>query len=333
MLRIGPYRFDTRVVLAPMVGVTDLPYRALCARLGTRLAIAEMVAADARLWQTRRTQLRLRQPDAGLPCWVQIVGNEPRTLAEGARRQADLGAAIIDINMGCPAKKVCSRAAGSALLRDERLVGAILAAVVAAVPEVPVTLKMRTGWSPAERNGVRIARIAEDCGIRLLSVHGRTRACRFAGAAEYDTIRDIVRAVSVPVIANGDIATPAQARAVLAHTGATAVMVGRAAQGRPWLCGAIDAALAERPAASEPQAEELTAIVAGHLEALHAFYGEAAGVRIARKHVGWYLEARGGERGFRREFNQLDGARGQLAAVREHFSAACKDNHKEARAA
>ena len=321
MLRIGPFRFDTRVVLAPMVGVTDTPYRALCARLGTRLAIAEMVAADARLWDTRRTRLRLQQAGSELPCWVQIVGNDAHTMAAGARRQADLGAQIIDINMGCPAKKVCSRAAGSALLRDERLVADILAAVVAAVPEVPVTLKMRTGWSPGERNGVRIARIAEDCGVRLLSVHGRTRACRFEGAAEYDTIRAIVQSVSVPVIANGDITDTAGARAVLAHTGATAVMVGRAAQGRPWLCGSIDAALAGQPARCTPQGPELAAIVTGHIDALHAFYGETAGVRIARKHVGWYLRSCGEDRSFLHEFHRLDAARAQLAALHEHFAA------------
>ena len=322
MLRIGSIAIDTRVVLAPMVGVTDTPYRELCARHGTRLAIAEMVAADTRLWDTRRTRLRMHQASGDSPSWVQIVGNDARTMAEAARRQADLGAGIIDINMGCPAKKVCARAAGSALLRDERLVGEILAAVVAAVPEVPVTLKMRTGWSPAERNGVRIARIAADSGVQLLSVHGRTRACRFAGQAEYDTIRDIVRSVSLPVIANGDIGNAERARAVLAHTGAAAVMVGRAAQGRPWLCGAIDAALADRPACDPPAGVALAANVAGHIDSLHAFYGEATGLKIARKHVGWYVLASNGDREFLREFNRLDSARAQLVAVHEHFSAA-----------
>lgn len=330
MLRIGSFCFDTRVVLAPMVGVTDMPYRSVCARHGTRLAIGEMVAADTRLWGTRRTQLRLRHPGPELPRWVQIVGNDPQTMAEGARRQADLGARIIDINMGCPARKVCSRAAGSALLRDERLVAAILAAVVDAVPDVPVTLKMRTGWNPAERNGVRIARIAEDCGIRLLSVHGRTRACRFEGRAEYDTIRDIVRAVTLPVIANGDIADAAQARAVLAHTGASAVMVGRAAQGRPWLCEAIDAALAGRAVVPSPDAAELTSIVAEHLAMLHEFYGDASGVRIARKHAGWYVAMHGGDRTFLQEFNRLETASAQLAAVHERFAAAIDKGAKAA---
>lgn len=330
MLRIGSFCFDTRVVLAPMVGVTDMPYRSVCARHGTRLAIGEMVAADARLWGARRTQLRLRHPSEQLPRWVQIVGNDPQTMAEGARRQADRGAQIIDINMGCPARKVCSRAAGSALLRDERLVAAILTAVVESVPDVPVTLKMRTGWSPAERNGVRIARIAEDCGIRLLSVHGRTRACRFAGRAEYDTIRDIVRTVRLPVIANGDIASAAQAGAVLAHTGASAVMVGRAAQGRPWLCGAIDAALAGQPAVPSPDATELAAILIEHLAMLHEFYGDASGVRIARKHAGWYVAVHGGDRAFLHEFNRLESASAQLAVVRERFALAIDNGAKAA---
>ena len=215
MLQIGSHRFDTRVVLAPMVGVTDQPFRSLCARLGTRLAIAEMISAERRLWNTRVSRLRRAGDDQRLPRWVQIVGNDAAAMADAARAQADLGAAIIDINMGCPAKNVCGRGAGSALLRDEPLVASILDAVVRAVPLLPVTLKMRTGWSTELRNGVRIAQIAADSGIRLLSVHGRTRACRFAGAAEYDTIRDIVRAVRIPVIANGDIGCATNAAAVL----------------------------------------------------------------------------------------------------------------------
>ncbi len=313
-----------------MVGVTDAPYRALCARLGTRLAITEMIAADTRLRETRRTQLRMREPVSDLPRWVQIVGNDAQAMAEAARHQADLGASLIDINMGCPAKKVCSRAAGSALLRDERLVGRILDAVVSAVPQTAVTLKMRTGWSPMERNGTRIARIAEDCGVRLLSVHGRTRACRFEGQAEYDTIRDIVQTVSLPVIANGDIGNAERARTVLAHTGATAVMVGRAAQGRPWLCAAIDAALDGRAPDHVPGGAELAAIVVDHIEALHAFYGEATGVRIARKHIGWYAGAHGNDRGFLHELNRLDTARAQLAAVHEHFAAVCDSTARAA---
>ena len=320
-MRIGPYPIDPPLVLAPMAGVTDKPFRLLCRQLGAGLAVSEMTSANPRLRGTRKSRQRLDFSNEPGPVGVQIAGHDPQQLADAARYCMDQGAQIIDINMGCPAKKVCSRAAGSALLRDERLVADILAAVVAAVPEVPVTLKMRTGWSPGERNGVRIARIAEDCGVRLLSVHGRTRACRFEGAAEYDTIRAIVQSVSVPVIANGDITDTAGARAVLAHTGATAVMVGRAAQGRPWLCGAIDAALAGQPARCAPQGPELAAIVTGHIDALHAFYGETAGVRIARKHVGWYLRSCGEDRSFLHEFHRLDAARAQLAALHEHFAA------------
>ena len=320
MLRIGSFCVDTRVVLAPMVGVTDHPYRHLCVRLGTRLAIAEMVSADTRLWNAPGSRRRLAADTHGGPRWVQIVGNDPQQMADGARRQAALGAEIIDINMGCPAKNVCRKAAGSALLRDERVVGEILAAVVNAVPGLPVTLKMRTGWSPGERNGVRIARIAEDCGVRALSVHGRTRACRFEGSAEYDTIRDIVAAVRLPVIANGDIDSAAKARAVLAHTGAAAVMVGRAAQGRPWLCGQIDAELATGAAQPEPPRALLEQLMLGHLETLHAFYGEAVGTRIARKHVGWYLAERAGARDFLREFYRLDTAAAQLTALGGYFA-------------
>jgi len=329
LLRIGTFCVDTRVVLAPMVGVTDHPYRRLCARLGTRLAIAEMVAADTRLWSARRSQLRLSGDREAGPRWVQIVGNDPAQMADGASRQRELGADIVDINMGCPAKNVCRKAAGSALLRDEALVGRILAAVVAAVPDAPVTLKMRTGWSPAERNGVRIARIAEDCGIAALSVHGRTRACRFEGKAEYDTIRDIAAAVRLPVIANGDIDSAQAAAAVLRHTGAAAVMVGRAAQGRPWLCAQIDAAL-DGSTPLEPPRALLEQLMLEHLEALHAFYGESRGALIARKHVGWYLAAAEGARAFLHEFHRLATGAEQIAALREHFSA---DAERKARAA
>jgi tRNA-dihydrouridine synthase B len=320
LLRIGSFCVDTRVVLAPMVGVTDHPYRQLCVRLGTRLAIAEMVSADTRLWNAPCSRRRLTADSHGGPRWVQIVGNEPAQMAEGARSQAALGAEIIDINMGCPAKNVCRKAAGSALLRDEKLVGEILGAVVNAVPDVPVTLKIRTGWSPEMRNGVRIARIAEDCGIRALSVHGRTRACRFEGNAEYDTIRDIVAAVRLPVIANGDIDSAAKARAVLDHTGAAAVMVGRAAQGRPWLCGQIDTALCTGTVPPEPARELFEQLMLGHVETLHGFYGEAAGTRIARKHVGWYLAQHAGSRDFLRHFYGLDTAAAQLAALGNYFS-------------
>ncbi|MFZ1294812.1 MAG: tRNA dihydrouridine synthase DusB [Pseudomonadales bacterium] len=319
MLRIGTHTVDTRVVLAPMVGVTDHPYRQLCARLGTRLAIAEMVCADTRLWNTRKSRLRRTVTASSGPRWVQIVGNDPAQMAGAARQQAELGAEIIDINMGCPAKNVYRRAAGSALLRDEPLVGAILAAVVSAVPELPVTLKIRTGWDRSMRNGVRIARIAEDCGIRALSVHGRTRADRFTGEAEYTTIRDIVASVNMPVIANGDIDSGAKAAEVLRFTGAAAVMIGRAAQGKPWLCASIDSALRAEHRVQTPPRALLHRLMLEHLQALHDFYGEAQGVRTARKHVGWYLAEQPGARPFLGSFYALAGASEQLQALDEYF--------------
>lgn len=239
MIEIGNVTVDTRAVLAPMAGVTDLPFRELCYALGTRLAIGEMLSANTSLWSTRKSRLRLATGDGATVRWVQIAGAEPDMLAAAALQQQQQGADIIDINMGCPAKKVCRKAAGSALLRDEFLVEKILTAVVNAV-ELPVTLKLRTGWCTASRNAVNIARIAEQCGIKLLSVHGRTRACRFNGMAEYDTIANVVQSVSIPVIANGDIVNPGTACRVLRHTDAAAVMIGRAAQGQPWLCGQID---------------------------------------------------------------------------------------------
>jgi len=304
-------------VLAPMVGVTDQPFRQLCARLRTRLGIAEMISADRTLWGTRKSHHRLTGRGGFPLLWVQIAGNDPAQMADAARAQADLGAHIIDINMGCPAKNVCGKGAGSALLRDEPLVASILSAVVGAVPELPVTLKMRTGWSPDLRNGVRVARIAEDCGIRLLSVHGRTRACRFEGEAEFDTVREIVQAVQLPVLANGDIRDANRAAAVLAHTGAAGVMIGRAAQGRPWLCGAIDAALAGT-ASPAPHAREIDALLLEHVALLHAFYGEQQGLRIARKHVGWYLADDPHAGQFLRAFNRIDAGAAQLMALRDY---------------
>ena len=325
MLQIGPYQFDTRVVLAPMVGVTDHPYRTVCAQAGTRLAITEMISAERRFRDTRLSRLRHAGRVESLPRWVQIVGNDPRDMAEAARAQADLGATLIDINMGCPAKNVCGKGAGSALLRDESLVAGILSTVVAAVPDIPVTLKMRTGWSPQLRNGVRIARIAQDCGIRALSVHGRTRACRFEGVAEYATIADIVRSVAIPVIANGDINGAAKAAAVLAGTGAAAVMIGRAAQGAPWLCGAVDQALRHGTPEQSPPDVRIEALLLEHIEGLHVFYGEAQGVRIARKHVAWYLRDRDAGCAFLRGFHKLEGAGAQMHALRGYFNSG-KDN-------
>lgn len=316
-MRIGPYQLDNRVVLAPMAGVTDLPFRQLCRQLGAGLVVAEMLTADTGLWHTPKSQRRRLHADEPAPRTVQIAGAEPAMLADAARRSIDDGAQIIDINMGCPAKKVCNRAAGSALLRDEALVADILRTVVTAV-NAPVTLKIRTGWAPDARNGIAIARIAEDCGIQALAVHGRTRACRFNGSAEYDTIAAIKQAVRIPVIANGDITTAQQAEAVLAHTGADAVMIGRAAQGNPWIFREINHFLATGVLLAPPTAAEVGAAMRAHLNALHAHYGEDPGVRIARKHVGWYLDHRDGWN--RAAFNAATGAAQQQALIASFFS-------------
>tara|TARA_R110002110_G_C13470397_1_gene720551 strand:+ start:33342 stop:34358 length:1017 start_codon:yes stop_codon:yes gene_type:complete len=304
MLQIGPYKLANRVALAPMAGVTDLPFRQLCARLGAGLVVSEMISANPQLRQSRKTQWRSRHDDEIEPRSVQIAGNDPGQMAEAARYNVDQGAQIIDINMGCPAKKVCRKAAGSALLADEQLVSEILQAVVGAV-SVPVTLKIRTGSHPQARNGVRIARIAQDAGIAALAVHGRTRACAFKGAVEYDTIAEIVAAVSMPVYANGDIDSPEKAAEVIAHTHAAGVMIGRAAQGRPWLCGQISTYLNTGESVPSPSHEQQLHILREHVDALHTFYGEYMGVRIARKHVGWYLQNSLQLAPMRSAFNQL----------------------------
>ena len=319
MISIGPYSLSSAVVLAPMAGVTDRPFRQLCRRFGAGLAVSEMLHSDVDLWHSRKSQLRMDHRGESGPISVQIAGSDPAMMAEAARRNVEAGAQIIDINMGCPAKKVCKRAAGSALLRDEPLVAAILEAVVGAV-DVPVTLKIRTGWSPEERNGPRIARIAEDCGVQLLAVHGRTRACRFEGAVEYDTIAAIKAQARIPVLANGDIGSPQQARAVLDHTGADGVMLGRAAQGRPWLCGQVAEYLQSGHLRPDPTPAQQRDIVLEHLAALHEFYGETQGVRIARKHVGWYLAALPGGAVLQRSFNQLDSGADQHCALLEYFT-------------
>ncbi|WP_432698719.1 tRNA dihydrouridine synthase DusB [Marinobacterium sp. YM272] len=314
MFRIGPYTIDSQVVLAPMAGVTDRPFRTLCKRMGAGLVVSEMVTSDSRLWNSRKSSLRLDHSGETEPRSVQIAGGDPEMMADAARMNAERGAQIIDINMGCPAKKVCNKAAGSALLRDEQLVAEILDAVVSAV-DIPVTLKIRTGWSPEQRNGERIADLAEQAGIAALAVHGRTRADRYQGYAEYDTIARIVNRVSIPVIANGDIDSPVKARQVLDHTGAAAVMIGRAAQGRPWLLRQIDAYLRHGEQLAEPETAEVLSILTGHLQELYDFYGEFMGVRIARKHVGWYLQQHPEAAGFRKHFNQLETASDQVSAV------------------
>ncbi len=289
MIAIGPFRFDRPLALAPMAGVTDRPFRLLCRRLGADLAASEMVTSDTRLWHTAKSRLRMDHTGEPDPRIVQIAGGEPQMMIEAARRNRDLGAQIIDINMGCPAKKVCNRAAGSALLRDEPLVASILRAVVGAV-DIPVTLKMRTGWDRANRNGPQIARIAEEAGIAALAIHGRTRADHYEGEAEYETIRSIKAAVHIPVFANGDITSGAKAAEVLKLTGADGIMVGRGAQGRPWIFREIRAFLAGQAPLAPPDGAEVRDIMTTHLEQLYAFYGEPAGLRVARKHLGWYRD-------------------------------------------
>lgn len=328
-LQIGALKLANPVVLAPMAGVTDLPLRELCVGLGAGMAVAEMLTSDPTLVTSRKSSLRrCHNPQSGLRS-VQIVGSEPQQLAEAARLNADDGADIIDINMGCPAKKVCKKAAGSALLADERRVAEILKAVVAAV-DVPVTLKIRTGVSPQQRNGVAIAKIAEDAGIQMLTVHGRTRADRFKGAAEYRTIAAIVDAVDIPVLANGDITTPTKALAVLEQTGAAGVMIGRAALGRPWLPGGIAQALSGASAIQPSHAERFLQMRT-HLTALHDFYGDFMGVRIARKHVGWFFDAIAADlpstfSSWKRHFNAVEDTEAQQALLRT-LEGHCQNSH------
>ena len=324
VVRIGPYTLPNRVILAPMAGVTDRPFRQLCRRLGAGLVVAEMLTSDVRLWHSRKSRLRMLHDGDPEPRSVQIAGGDPQMLAEAARRNVELGAQIIDINMGCPAKKVCNKAAGSALMKDEKLVGQILDAVLAAV-DVPVTLKIRTGWDRDNRNGVNVARIAAQAGIAALSVHGRTRADLYTGEAEYATIAAIREAVDLPLFANGDIDSPHKARAVLDATGADAVMIGRAAQGRPWIFREIDHYLRTGERLPAPGHAEVESILLEHLAALHAFYGPEQGVRIARKHVGWYLATLPGAQAFRADFNRLDCPEAQHADVRR-FLASQLDN-------
>ena len=317
-MQISAFSLPNQVVLAPMAGVTDRPFRRLCRRLGADLTVSEMVTSDPRLRASPKTLRRTDHTGEPTPRAVQIAGADPAHLADAARFNVAHGADIIDINMGCPAKKVCNAAAGSALLSDEALVARILERVVTAV-DVPVTLKIRTGPAPDRRNAVRIARIAEAAGVAAITVHGRTRLCAFKGTAEYDSIREVKRAVSIPVIANGDIASPMQARRVLTCTGADAVMIGRAAQGNPWLPGAIAAYLRTGTKIEPPGVQERADVLLGHLRALHAFYGETTGVRVARKHLSWYCKAYPHGELFWRSVNRVECARRQLVLTRDFF--------------
>ena len=319
-MQIGPYRIEPAVVLAPMAGVTDKPFRMLCKRLGAGLCVSEMTTSEPRLWHTAKSLHRMDHADELAPISVQIAGTDPQVLADAARYNVDHGAQIIDINMGCPAKKVCNVWAGSALLQDEALVGRILSAVVDAV-DAPVTLKIRTGWNRDNRNGLTIARIAEDCGIAALAVHGRTRADQYLGEAEYETIAAIKAAVRIPILANGDVSTPERARFVLEYTKADALMIGRAAQGRPWIFSEIAHYLATGEHLPAPTPREVRDILIGHLEQLHSFYGELAGVRIARKHLGWYAKDRPENAAFRAVVNRAESAEAQVQLTRDYFDA------------
>ena len=319
-MHIGPHPIAPGLVLAPMAGVTDKPFRLLCKRLGAGLAVSEMTISDPSLWHTQKSRHRMDHVGEPSPVSVQIAGTEPQQLADAARYNVDHGAQIIDINMGCPAKKVCNTWAGSALMRDEALVARILDAVVKAV-DVPVTLKIRTGWDAQNRNGLRIARIAEDAGIAALAVHGRTRDQHYSGVAEYDTIAQIKSALRIPVMANGDIDSPQKAAEVLKATNADALLVGRAAQGRPWIFREIAHYLATGETLPPPSLLEVRDILLGHLHALHDFYGEYLGVRIARKHLGWYAKDRPENAAFRAVVNRAESAQAQVQLTRDYFDA------------
>lgn len=318
LMRIGHYQLRNRLIAAPMAGITDRPFRTLCYEMGAGLTVSEMMSSNPEVWASDKSRLRMVHVDEPGIRTVQIAGSVPEEMAEAARINVDNGAQIIDINMGCPAKKVNRKPAGSALLQYPDLVKSILTAVVNAV-DVPVTLKIRTGWDPANRNCVEIAQLAEECGIQALTIHGRTRACLFQGNAEYDSIRTVKQKVSIPVIANGDITSPHKARAVLDYTGADALMIGRAAQGRPWIFREIQHYLDTGELLPPLPLAEVKRLLCAHVRELHDFYGQAKGYRIARKHVAWYLQEHAPDDQFRRTFNAIEDASEQLEALEAYF--------------
>ena len=322
-MQLGPYQLRNNVFVAPMAGVTDRPYRQLCKELGAGYAVSEMAASNPRVWASEKSARRINHEGEMDPKAVQIAGADPGLLAEAAKFNVQRGAQIIDINMGCPVKKVCNNWCGSALLQDEQLVATILEAVVAAV-DVPVTLKFRTGWDRQHKNALTIARIAEQSGIAMLTLHGRTRADGYSGLAEYDTIAAVKAAVAIPVVANGDIDSPQKARAVLNQTGADAIMIGRAAQGRPWIFREIDHYLRTGELLPAPAIEEVRRLMSQHLQAHYAFYGHYLGVRTARKHIGWYVQDLVGGEAFRQQMNRLDDCDAQRAAVDAFFESQTK---------
>ena len=338
-MRVGPHQLRNQVFVAPMAGVTDRPFRQLCKRLGAGYAVSEMAASNPRLWASVKTARRTDHDGEMEPKAVQIAGADPQMMAEAARFNVDRGAQIIDINMGCPAKKVCNRLSGSALMADEALAIAIVEAVVKAV-DVPVSVKMRTGPTRERRNAVRLARLAQSAGAAMITVHGRSRACGFSGLAEYETIAEVKQALSIPVVANGDIDSPRKAARVLALTGADAVMIGRAAQGRPWIFREIAHFLATGEELAAPQPQEIHQLLREHLLDHYAFYGEFVGVRTARKHVGWYLSGSPAWHGARDAFNAIEDPARQLAAIgrvfeeetiRQHAGRATTDRAREER--
>ncbi|WP_237363816.1 tRNA dihydrouridine synthase DusB [Vibrio marisflavi] len=317
-MRIGNYQLKNNLIVAPMAGVTDRPFRELCLKYGAGMAVSEMMSSNPKLWKTAKSKQRMvHEGESGIRS-VQIAGSDPTLMAEAAQFSVENGAQIVDINMGCPAKKVNKKLAGSALLKHPDIIEDILKAVVEAV-DVPVTLKTRTGWDTENKNCVQIAKLAQDCGIQALALHGRTKACMYKGEAEYDSIRAVKRAVDIPVIANGDIDSPKKAKQVLEYTGADALMIGRPAQGRPWIFKQIQHYLENGTEMPELPVEEVKGILLGHVDALHNFYGEYLGPRIARKHVGWYLKEHGQASDFRRTFNAIEAAPQQIEALESYF--------------
>jgi tRNA-dihydrouridine synthase B len=318
-MQIGQIKLPNQLVLAPMAGISDRPFRKLCRSLGAGMAVSEMISANALLWENKKTRQRINHDGEGEPIVVQIVGSDPQMLALAAQENVRSGADVIDINMGCPAKKVCNKLAGSALLADEDLVSRILDRVVNAI-DVPVTLKIRTGTDPENRNACRIAEIAEQSGVQSLAVHGRTRKCAFRGEAEYETIRQVKQQVSIPVIANGDVCTPEKAVEVLQYTGADAVMIGRAARGNPWIFGQIDHYMRRGEIVAPPSVTEVKQVLLAHLQELYEFYGEYTGVRTARKHIAWYSKGLFNSNVFRKEIMQVETSAEQYNMVESFLS-------------
>lgn len=331
-MKIGSYQLKNKTILAPMAGVTDRPFRQLCRDLGAGMAVSEMISSNSLLWGSKKTQRRANHEGEMAPRIVQIAGADPKLMAQAAKLNADQGAQIIDINMGCPAKKVCKVMAGSALLQNEALVKAILTEVTQSV-DIPVTLKIRTGWDKQSRNALTIAKIAEQAGIQSLAIHGRTRACGYRGHAEYDTIAELKSRLSLPIIANGDITTPEQAKFVLEYTQADAVMIGRAAQGRPWIFREINHYLETGQTLAEPSTQEIRDILLRHLKNLYTFYGEYAGVRIARKHISWYSKGQRHGATFRHNVNQVSTIEEQLSTTQTFFNKLIEKEEQQNKAA